>query len=279
MILKNFVYIVLFVALSLLFSSIYAFLLLRVLKGTVLERKNYRNELVASSSGLILGGFFITYLSLSLVLFETSFLGNWTTALVFLGIGTLFFGFLDDIYGDQTRGFRGHFKQLIGGKVTTGLIKAVGGFILSVVASYFVSRGTLDLVVNALMIALFINFFNLLDLRPARTLKVSFLLFVLAFTFSSNHKLLWVWLTPFVGPLLVLFYLDLTETAMLGDTGSNFIGALIGLIYAYQYNWKVNLPILIGLLLLQIYAERYSFGDFIRGKPLLRWLDNLGLGR
>src|SRR5205823_3537568 len=87
---------------------------------------------------------------------------------VVVGFGGL--GFLDDWFGDRSAtGIRGHIRALTRGKVTTGLVKAVGGLALGLLVARFVQRQSWpDAVLNGLVIALAANSVNLLDLRPGR---------------------------------------------------------------------------------------------------------------
>ncbi len=72
------------------------------------------------------------------------------------------------------------------------------------------------------------NLFNLLDLRPGRSVK-AFVLLGAALMIGEGELHTFEHLGLFIGPLLVAGVFDLRERAMLGDTGSNLIGALAGL--------------------------------------------------
>jgi len=270
-----------FLIISLLFSAAIAAILLYIFRKINFVSVNYRGKKVVNSLGLVFGIdtlFYlpIIYLSLNRDPSFGSHPNWWLIAFATLAIGTSVFGLIDDIWGDKTRGFKGHINMLLKGRVTTGFIKAIAGFILSAVASFYVSKTVIDLVINTFMITLFINFFNLLDLRPGRAIKVAFLIGAILFASSYFSKSIFL---LYVGALIVLAYTDLTEKAMIGDAGSNFIGAMIGLIFATEYNWIVNLPVLAVLVLLQLYAEMSSFSSFIQRHPLLKWFDELGLER
>ena len=71
------------------------------------------------------------------------------------------------------------------------------------------------------------NLFNLLDLRPGRVEKVFVALLAgLCLGAWTAHPL--ELLGIFIGPVLVVGVFTLRERAMLGDTGSNLVGALAG---------------------------------------------------
>jgi hypothetical protein len=72
------------------------------------------------------------------------------------------------------------------------------------------------------------NLFNLLDLRPGRSVK-AFVLLGVALMIGERDLTTFEQLGLFIGPLLVVGFFDVRELAMLGDTGSNLIGALAGL--------------------------------------------------
>ena len=88
-------------------------------------------------------------------------------------------------------------------------------------------REGLDYVADLALLLLATNLFNLLDLRPGRVEKVFALLLaglcIGAWT-AEPLELLGL----FIGPVLVVAAFTLRERAMLGDTGSNLVGALAG---------------------------------------------------
>ena len=86
-------------------------------------------------------------------------------------------------------------------------------------------------VADLALLLLTTNLFNLLDLRPGRVEKAFAALLaglcVGAWTVAPLDLL-----GIFIGPVLVGFAFTLRERAMLGDTGSNLIGALAGISYS-----------------------------------------------
>ena len=73
------------------------------------------------------------------------------------------------------------------------------------------------------MLVLATNLFNLLDLRPGRSVK-AFVLLGIGLTLGTSDAHPLAALGLFAGPVLVVALYDLRERAMLGDTGSNLIG-------------------------------------------------------
>jgi UDP-GlcNAc:undecaprenyl-phosphate/decaprenyl-phosphate GlcNAc-1-phosphate transferase len=195
-------------------------------------------------------------------------------------LGIAFLGFLDDALGRgeaaaTPRGWRGHWAALRAGSLSTGAIKAIGALAL---AAYVVSgRGLEDwrYVADVALLILATNLFNLLDLRPGRAEKGLVLLGVGlclgAWTFAPLELL-----GIFVGPVLVGAWLTLSEKAMLGDTGSNLIGAIAGVWFLTVLGGNARLVALAVVLALTIYGELRSISKTIDSVPPLRWLDSLG---
>jgi UDP-N-acetylmuramyl pentapeptide phosphotransferase/UDP-N-acetylglucosamine-1-phosphate transferase len=131
------------------------------------------------------------------------------------------------------------------------------------------------LIAATLVVALAANLGNLLDRAPGRVGKVSLLVFVvLAATSRLAPEL--------TGPALVagaglgMLWPDLRERCMLGDTGSNVLGAGAGLGLIATTGpgaWWVAVVVLAAL---NLASERVSFSDVIGRTPPLRWLDRLG---
>jgi UDP-GlcNAc:undecaprenyl-phosphate/decaprenyl-phosphate GlcNAc-1-phosphate transferase len=195
-------------------------------------------------------------------------------------LGIAFLGFLDDALGqgtaaDTPRGWRGHARALREGSLSTGAIKAIGALAL---AAYVVSgRGLEDwrYVADVVLLVLATNLFNLLDLRPGRAEKGLALLglgLCLGAWTLAPIELLGI----FAGAILVGAGLTLRERAMLGDTGSNLIGAVAGVWLLTILGGDARLIALAVVLALTIYGEMRSISATIESVPPLRWLDSLG---
>jgi hypothetical protein len=195
-------------------------------------------------------------------------------------LGVAFLGFLDDSLGQgeeagTPRGWRGHARALRQGSLSTGAIKALGALAL---AAYVVSGRGLEswrYVADVVLLILATNLFNLLDLRPGRAEKGLILLglglCVGAWTFAPIELL-----GIFAGPILVGAAFTLRERAMLGDTGSNLLGAVGGVWLLTTLGEDGRLIALAVVAGLTIYGELRSISATIESVPPLRWLDSLG---
>jgi hypothetical protein len=255
----------------------------RGLRDAGLVRENYRGALLAFPLGAVLATAALVALAplaflddrVDLDLLEPD-LRRWLPYL----LGIAFLGFLDDALGrgeatTTPRGWRGHWAALREGSLSTGAIKAIGALAL---AAYVVSgRGLEDwrYLADVALLILATNLFNLLDLRPGRAEKGLVLLAVGlclgAWTFAPLELL-----GIFLGPVLVGGWLTLGERAMLGDTGSNLIGAIAGVWLLTTLGADARLIALAAVLALTIYGEIRSISATIDSVPPLRWLDSLG---
>ena len=159
-------------------------------------------------------------------------------------------GLADDLWSGPERGFRAHLK---GGR-TTGMLKLVGIPAIGLLATRRVS--------GALLVGLAANFLNQLDTRPGRALKA--------------YLGVAIPLEAPVGIAVLLLPYDLREMAMLGDAGSNALGALLGLNSVKRFTGRgqwVAIGALAGLTLL---GEHKSIGPWIERTPGLSWIDRLG---
>jgi UDP-GlcNAc:undecaprenyl-phosphate/decaprenyl-phosphate GlcNAc-1-phosphate transferase len=194
-------------------------------------------------------------------------------------LGVAFLGFLDDSLGGgeevAPRGWRGHARALRAGSLSTGAVKAVGALAL---AAYVVSGRGLEswrYLADVALLILATNLFNLLDLRPGRAEKGLGLLCVglcLGAWTLAPLELLGI----FAGPILVGAWFTLRERAMLGDTGSNLLGAVAGVWLLATLGTDARLAALAVVAGLTIYGELRSISATIESVPPLRWLDSLG---
>ena len=195
---------------------------------------------------------------------------------MFNALGVAFLGLLDDVLGHEGhRGWRGHGAAMLGGGVSTGVLKAAGslGFALFALSDRFHSDWRWLLATAVLVLST--NLFNLLDLRPGRACK-AFVLFGLASTIGAWTLAPLAALGLFVGPVLVIGLYDLREKALLGDTGSNLIGALAGLWIVLSWPPTGQAIALAVILAITVYGEFRSISTLIERVPLLRQLDSAG---
>ena len=198
------------------------------------------------------------------------------TAVVLLyGIGVAFLGLVDDVFSPETRGWRGHGRAVMGGAFSTGALKAAGslGLAFFVLAGRYSEAGRYLLAVAVLVLAT--NLFNLIDLRPGRSTKALVLLGAgLTIGTWDAGPLAALGLLAF--PAVALGLYDLRERAMLGDTGSNLLGALGGLWIVLSLGTVGQIVALALILLATVYGEFRSLGALIERTPVLRQLDSFG---
>ncbi len=147
-------------------------------------------------------------------------------AIAVAGVGAAGFGAYDDLAGSgDRRGFRGHVGALMQGEVTTGAVKLGGIGATGLVSACFAGGSPVDVVLNAGLVAGGANLLNLFDLRPGRATKVAVAAGgLLAVSSASAAECA----APAVGAALALLPEDLGERAMLGDSGANALGAMLG---------------------------------------------------
>jgi hypothetical protein len=163
-------------------------------------------------------------------------------------------GAADDRWSGPERGFRGHLRA----GSTTGVLKLVGIPVWALAKTRSIS--------GTLLVSLSANALNQLDTRPGRALKAFLLGSALVGGRPRRAVALAVLLAPY----------DLREMAMLGDAGSNALGAVLGLnSVAGCTGWRRwgAIGALAGLTLV---GERRSLGTLIETTPILRELDALG---
>jgi len=194
------------------------------------------------------------------------------------GFGLL--GLLDDLGGDSSsRGFAGHLRALVRGRLTTGSVKLFGGAAVAVLVS---SAGSEErpgrLLVDAAVVALAANLANLLDRAPGRAAKVALVAAIpVAVSAGVDGRL--------AGPAVVagctvaLLWPDLRERLMLGDAGANVLGAVWALSLVLTTAAGTRTVVLVVLLVLNLGSEVVSYSSVIDRVAPLRALDRLGRPR
>lgn len=195
--------------------------------------------------------------------------------------GAAALGAYDDLAGDAgSKGLRGHLAALRRGRVTTGSVKVVGLALTGLAAAGLArpvhpTRGpaarAMDLLVGGVVVAGTANLVNLLDLRPGRALKT-----VLLLTAPLSASAGWSLAAVAGGAASGLLRDDLAERSMLGDTGANAVGALLGVAAVAGTGPRGRWAAAAALVALTLASERVSFSTVIDRTPGLRELDRFG---
>jgi UDP-GlcNAc:undecaprenyl-phosphate GlcNAc-1-phosphate transferase len=267
-------------AVSFLLAAVVAPPLVRGLREQGFTRENYRGAQVAFPSGIaipVVAMLALVPLSLLDEATDGDVFRAGTGAAVTYVIGVALLGLLDDLVGSDSpaRGWRGHARQAARGGLSTGAIKAVGSLGLALFAVSGGGRDTGEYLLGAGVLVLATNLFNLLDLRPGRSAKALVLLGAALSLGAWDAGPIWT-LGLFLGPILVLLPLDLRELGMLGDTGSNAIGAVAGLWLVLTLSTTGQAIALAVMAVVTVYGEFRSIAALIDRAPGLRHLDSLG---
>jgi UDP-N-acetylmuramyl pentapeptide phosphotransferase/UDP-N-acetylglucosamine-1-phosphate transferase len=250
----------------------------RTLLAGKLVRENYRGHPLAFPFGFVIAAS-ATVALVPLALLER--LGDSEVfrpelgAIAIYVLGISFLGLVDDVFSGPSRGWRGHGAAVAGGALSTGALKAAGALGLAMFAlrGYGKTDGHWLLAVAVLVLAT--NLFNLLDLRPGRSVKVFVILGVGLMLAAWDTTALGA-LGLFVAPALVVGFYDVREMVMMGDAGSNVVGALAGFWMVLLMSTAAQIVALVVLLAITIYGEFRSISALVDRVPLLRRLDSFG---
>ncbi len=252
------------------------------LAAPAMQRPNYRGHQLATAGGVLIV-IAVLVIEAGRAAFGAVGIGDTVdltierSEVLFAVFGFGLLGLIDDLIGDDRRtGFRGHVTALFHGEITTGFLKLFGGagVAMVLVATPGFATGR-RLLVDAVLIALAANFFNLLDRAPGRTLKAAMIAYVpLAILLGTGPVGLAI--APVMGAAFGLLGDDLRERLMLGDTGANVIGATLGLGVVLGRGEVSRWTALGVLVVANLAAELWSFSTIIDRVPPLRWIDRLG---
>ncbi len=247
----------------------------------VLARENFRGRRVFTAAGLVL--------IMAVLVVEAGRSGFGALGLgdepgvnaarpliVYAAFGFGLLGFVDDMLGGEDRGFRGHVIALAHGRLTSGMVKLLGGAAIALVLAAVPGFVTWQrLVADAVLIALAANLANLLDRAPGRVVKCSLVAYVPLAIIAGTGPV-GVAVAPLMGAAVGVLPEDLRERVMLGDTGANVLGGVLGLVVVLECSRTARNGIFIALIVLNIVSELVSFSAVIDRVPPLRWFDRLG---
>lgn len=271
------------------FAVVWHVLVVTLASRLGIVKPNFRKTPVLASYGLIqfpyiaAGGTILAFLGLVRASYAVLYL--WVMGAMWM------LGAIDDLWGSrEVGGFSGHFKKLfLERKLTTGAIKAIGGGIVCLVAAYLICLDSrvpavrcyvftlplwLRVSVFAVAIALAANLLNLFDLRPGRAVAVLFLGLGVTCIVARGRLSAWPLVAAIASIAFIFGIADSREKAMMGDAGSNSLGAALGLtIVLAAPEWTV--PAILLMAAVHIYSEKHSISGLIEGNRVLRAVDRL----
>lgn len=271
-------HIILFIAAGLATALILLPLLMEMIARAGFVRPNYSGRNIPAAVGLLF--FLVPLFVLSVTYLVADLEAQRTHLLVFLFVAgaMAILGLADDVFGSRrASGLKGHFMELLRGRLTTGALKALGGLTVAFLAALTTAE-LRHIILNTLIIALAANMLNLLDLRPGRAVKgflpAAGLLFAAAW---ADPRLIFV--AVLTGAVFVYAPADLKARAMMGDSGSNVLGAALGLTAVWVLALPAKVGVLVFLVGMHLLAERYSFTEIIARNRILEFFDRLGRNR
>lgn len=239
-----------------------------------LVKPNFSGEPIMSSYGIVS----YAYTAAGAVALAMLGYADWRSAGLYAAVmgAMALLGAIDDVFGSrEVGGFRGHFRKLVvERKLTTGALKAVGGGAVGAVSAWVIADGSaVRWILAALLIPAAANTLNVLDLRPGRAVAVFFaglgVTWVLAF-----GGLRAPWIVGWTAIVAAVFApLDCRARAMMGDSGSNALGAALGITIALSTGVVTQIGALALFAGVQAYSERRSVSALIERNAVLREID------
>ena len=202
-------------------------------------------------------------------------------AIVFVTGAMCVLGALDDFYGTrEVGGFKGHFRMLIKEhKLTTGAVKALGGGLVGVIfaaVSFFSRMIPADMIIPAaLIVPLSANTVNILDLRPGRAAAAFFAGIIVTLIFAAKLLLPMSAVYAVLAIIFIFAVFDSRAKMMMGDAGSNSIGAFAGVISALACPLWFNIIAILFHIAIQLYSEKHSITKLIAENKVLNKIDRL----
>ncbi len=259
-----------------------------VFDADVFARSNYRDQRLPTAVGVLIALVLLVVVGVNAavavaVQSQSVYTSGWTAVtevgpvVVLACVGFAFLGLIDDVAGiNQSGGFTGHLRALAHGKLTTGMIKLIGGAMISaIVVSRLLNEPSVPGFIRDVgVLSLTANLANLLDRAPGRTIKAVTLAFAAVVGVTLSELLVAPAIA--IGAGFGLLPSDLREDMMLGDAGSNTLGAALGVSVVLSMSTGGRWVALGVLIALNALSEIRSFTAMIDRTPLLRWLDRLG---
>ena len=261
-------------ALLLLAAIAWHIIVFRLSPKLQLVKLNYNKKPIMASYGIVE----FVYIAASIIALTMLGYADMQYAKLYIAVmGAMWaLGVIDDLFGSrEVGGFKGHFKKLIfERKLTTGAVKAIGGGVVGLITGWYISDGDIiKCLFASLVIPLSANILNLFDLRPGRAVAVFFLGLGVTYTCMLG-SIREPWIIGSIAAIALAFgVIDSRGKAMMGDSGSNALGAALGLTIALNTSWIFQLAAIAVLVGIHVYSEKHSMTELITGNRVLSSID------
>jgi hypothetical protein len=255
---------------------------LRFLREHRMTGRNYAGDEIPVGSGAVVAITLVLFYTAVCFLSGTAHLG-YESVYPFLrgsipGLLLVYaVGLLDDCVGERTvKGISGHWKRWRQtGTPSTGVVKTAGIVLAALWVAMFSSEFWAEALFDWITIALAANALNLLDVRPGRAWK-SFYCGAAVIAAANPAAILYTWLLPGAAGGTALLAGDLKGKHMLGDSGANVLGFMLGcsLVDAAPF-WLQAIAFAL-LAAMHRTAERGSISAWIERHKWVQWLDRFG---
>ncbi|MEF3301901.1 hypothetical protein [Paenibacillus sp. GYB003] len=254
----------------------------RFLRAHGLAAANYAGEVIPFGTGAVVAVLAVVHYGIVELLAALgigtfaefrSLLGQSAAALVLVFAA----GWTDDCIGDRTvKGMAGHLRAWRQTRTpSTGIVKAGVVAVAALWVVWHGSRSWGEAAFDWLTIVLSANAVNLLDVRPGRAWK-GFLAGAVPIVAAEPALAAGTWLVPATAAGIALMPGDLRGKHMLGDSGSNLLGFMLGCSFAAAAPIGLQATALAVLVAMHRTAERSSISAWIEKHKWVRWLDRYG---
>lgn len=254
-------------------AALWHIAILRLAPKLGLVKPNFRKKPILASYGLVQ----LPYIAVAGVFLAEQRWTKWSDTWLYLSVMAAMWllGAIDDIWGSrEVGGFKGHFRKLLfERKLTTGAVKALGGGMVALIAGWMIHPHSLfQAALTAIVIALATNVLNLFDLRPGRAVAVLFAGLGVTYIVTCGRLIASPLVAAIAAIALVFGIADSRGKAMMGDSGSNSLGAAFGLTIALSAPaWVI--PAILLFAVVHVYSEKRSISELIEQNRALRTID------
>jgi hypothetical protein len=184
-------------------------------------------------------------------------------------------GLYDDLSPRPERGIVRQVALLREGRLAPGVVKLVGLLLAGVVAVAVVGGEAGRMLIGIPLIAGTANLWNLLDVRPGRSIKFFLPAAVVVGAVGWPGQSMLLTAVTF-GAAAAILPADLQEQGMLGDAGAAVLGTVIGIGLYNDLGVGALAAALAVLVVLHVVSETVTLSGIIKALPPLRWFDHLG---